>query len=340
MSRSTTLSQLQYLFQLSIPNNKDIDNFTGYSQDIIEHISAHKILMSSYSNLKQATPLHLTSKALQVAVMRSLGDQLKIKVIRDELLKSLKNKGIEFSELKGFNLSSLLYPNEYYRQIRDIDILVKAEDLQTVHDLLISMGAILMKPHSIKMYFSYERRYKDIAYRFPNANVLLELHTRLVSVKTLANQTLSATLLKGKTSIHEDFVYLCIHGVSSGFHRLKWLTDIYLMTHRKDFCWQKALQFSRKVNATKHLYTSYLLLNHLLSSKFDDLEVNRRSFDFIVARFVARICLYSLSNNNNTNRNTVYLYGKACELLCVESFADLRMFTEYLLSPRLKSKKP
>lgn len=334
----TTFLQLQNLFQLSLPNNPKIGNVTSKSQEIIAQILTHKILIASYLNIKRAKQPHLlgTEKALENKVLHCLAEQLKIKKVRHELLKHLNNKKVKFTELKGFELSSLLYPNEDYRQIRDIDILVKAEDLQTVHELLISMGALLVKPRSIQMYLSYERRYKDIVYRFPNTNVLIELHTRLVSVKTLANRTLSAALLEGKTSIHEDFVYLCIHGISSGFHRLKWLTDIYLMTHQQDFCWQKAYRYAQKINAVRHLFTAYILLNLLSNSRVEAFKSYQKTFNFQVARFIARICILSLSKSQNMNKNKVYLCGKVCELLCVESMFDLRMFIDYVLSPRLK----
>lgn len=145
---------------------------------------------------------------------------------------TFKKFDIPLREIKGFGLSEHLYPTKHSRDIKDIDIWIPRSMLPNAHEALLNIDAKLIKPTSIEHYENIEVRYKDLYYTLGRGN-LLELHMRLIPAKTKFSRYLDKVLASRNLTPEEEFIYLCVHGVLSGYYRLRWLTDLYLFLLKK-----------------------------------------------------------------------------------------------------------
>jgi hypothetical protein len=155
--------------------------------------------------------------------------------------------GIPVLFLKGASLAKLAYDTLAIRHAKDIDILVAPEHAEAALALIGRGGyrRIVPSPDLSPTLF---RRYLDYAkeceFVHRGKGVQLELHWRLAD-----NPALLAGLpgaadpqvvpIGGKVGLAtlgtEDlFAYLCVHGASHGWSRLKWLADIGTLLARED----------------------------------------------------------------------------------------------------------
>ncbi len=147
-----------------------------------------------------------------------------------------KNNDIHCSFFKGSALAIQLYNDPTLRSYCDIDVLISQPDQKKLHSKLIKIG--FTNKFTPKQ-FSYQLKHgKDISYRHPKKNILLECHFkythyqhRLAALKNSPKQY--ATLLQWNNATlptlepHAHCCYLAFHGCFSGWQQLKWLLDFY-----------------------------------------------------------------------------------------------------------------
>lgn len=141
---------------------------------------------------------------------------------------------------KGITLSQQVYGNALLKQAKDIDFLVRPEDLERCVAILAEEGYRLHMPRT-----RFSKRQWQVLLRFgievemihPDTAIQIEPHwafaenSRLFPadpVRKRAAQHFMEIGGKQVRTLQPDdlFAYLCVHGARSGWHRLKWLADV------------------------------------------------------------------------------------------------------------------
>ena len=158
------------------------------------------------------------------------------------MLAQFERAGISVLFVKGLTLGALAYPKPLLKMGWDIDILVAAEDLPQAAAELEARGYRRMIPAASADLMNWHRRSKESVWARPEELLYVELHSRLADNPELisgigvdsprrpveiASGVTLPTLAAG-----ELFAYLCVHGASSLWFRLKWITDLAALLHR------------------------------------------------------------------------------------------------------------
>lgn len=162
-----------------------------------------------------------------------------------DLRRLFDEAGIPLLFVKGLTLAALAYGTIATKAGVDVDLLVPAEDLAGAAGLLRDAGYRLTHqgPSSnTKQLQSWHRQRKESAWVQPERRIQVDLHTRL------ADQPLLIPAIGARSSprlvevskgialptLRPDslFAYLAVHGASSLWFRLKWITDFAALAHR------------------------------------------------------------------------------------------------------------
>lgn len=150
--------------------------------------------------------------------------------------------GIEAVFFKGALVGQRAYGSIAVKHGKDIDFLVRPEDLAAVFALLAEEGyrpvfpAPPLTPAKIDALRAFQM---EAVMTDPVRGVQLEPHWRLTENRRLLPlaplraaagryESLGGTPIRG---LHPDdeFAYLCVHGARSGWFRLKWLADLHAL---------------------------------------------------------------------------------------------------------------
>ena len=148
------------------------------------------------------------------------------------LLTAFSGAGAPLVFLKGLPLGVLAYGNPAFKSAIDIDLLVDPADLQTAAELLADEGYALIAPRRRDLR-AWHLRWKESVWA--KADLQIDLHTRTADNPRLIHGVGAHSprqLVKVAEGLElptladdELFAYLAVHGASSAWFRLKWLSD-------------------------------------------------------------------------------------------------------------------
>lgn len=157
-------------------------------------------------------------------------------------LHSLLN--MEVVALKGPVLALDLYGDLGARQSKDIDLVIKPEDIFKADQILQQQGyeRAFMSPKQLRSHLYWS---KDFVYWHPQKQICLELHWRLFqdwecfSVFEVALQETEISGVKIKhLSPEYNLLYLCTHGCESAWSNPKWALDIQKLLAKYELDWK------------------------------------------------------------------------------------------------------
>lgn len=153
------------------------------------------------------------------------------------LLEEFSAAGIPLIFIKGLTLGKLAYGDPFVKSSRDIDVLVPGHAIADSAAALGRLGYRLTLPAAAQsdQLQRWHRRRKESVWRSPDG-LHLELHSRLADSPELipaigVGSPLQQVELAPEIALptlagDELFAYLCVHGASSAWFRLKWITDL------------------------------------------------------------------------------------------------------------------
>jgi hypothetical protein len=172
-------------------------------------------------------------------------DGLESAIECSRLLKAMSCADIPILFLKGLPLGKLAYGDPFVKMSWDVDILVSREHLSAAASTLETMDYELIFPRPTRQARQLEHWHsgrKESVWRRRRDNIHVELHTRLTDNPRLlpkmgvasARQLVSVTPGIALPTLAEEglFAYLCVHGASSAWFRLKWLADLASLLSR------------------------------------------------------------------------------------------------------------
>ena len=224
---------------VSPPNGLDWRRF-------IELVRFHRIeglawngLSGSDSRLPDAVREQLSAAAAVVAA-----NSLRTAVECAALQERFAAAAIPLLFLKGLPLGSLAYGNTALKAAIDIDLLIDPADLGPGTELLRGRGYRVTMPASDQALGAWHRRSKESVWAKSGPSFQIDLHTRpsdnprLISGINVHSPSQSIDVGRGQRvptlATEELFAYLSVHGASSAWFRLKWISDFAGLLNSQD----------------------------------------------------------------------------------------------------------
>lgn len=159
------------------------------------------------------------------------------------LLEAFDAAAIPLVFIKGLTLSKLAYGDPFVKMSQDIDVLVPGEAITDSAAVLGQLGYRLTLPAvppQSEPFYRWHRQRKESVWCSPDG-LHLELHSRLadseqlipgIGIGSQLQEVEVAPEIKLPTLAPDElFAYLCVHGASSAWFRLKWVTDLAALLH-------------------------------------------------------------------------------------------------------------
>ncbi|HET9637583.1 MAG TPA: nucleotidyltransferase family protein [Allosphingosinicella sp.] len=214
----------------------------GIDWDLAARIAArHRVEGLVWNALRQAgavVPAEVGER-LQGASARIIRQNLVLTAESLRLAALLDEAGIRHLFVKGISLGVLAYGSIGPKMGWDIDLLVPPEAVETAARMLEAAGYRLSAPHGARgreRLGLWHRHWKESVWATPDGSLTVELHSRLndnpmlLPDVGLESPSRPVEVSRGKfletLRTDELFAYLCIHGASSAWFRLKWIADV------------------------------------------------------------------------------------------------------------------
>lgn len=186
-----------------------------------------------------AARLRAQARGIVVANLRAAAECARLK-------KAFETAGVPLLFLKGLSLGALAYRNPFLKMGVDIDLLVEPDRLADAADELRSAGyAPVIPPGADESALGrWHALRKESVWRHGEGGFQVDLHTRLADHPDML-RGLTATSPSQQVCVANEislptlsgdhlFAYLCVHGASSAWFRLKWITDFAGVLNRKE----------------------------------------------------------------------------------------------------------
>ena len=220
--------------------------------------------------------------ALRRAAAETARAGLRMAAESSRLQGALDQAGVASLVLKGATLDVLAWGRIGLKRAWDIDLLVTQTDARRVRAVLEREGYDIEGPPSNPRDVASASGFdlwtglaKEAVFRHHESGVVVELHWRLTDVATLlpdlsARSPAQTVRLSDSLSLRtladgELFAYLCVHGASHAWSRLKWLADLGALLARQDDAGRVSLyRRAEALNAGNCPASALLLCDRLL----------------------------------------------------------------------------
>lgn len=224
---------------------------------------------------------------------------------------AFEGAGVPLLFLKGLALAMLAYGNPFAKMSIDVDVLVIPEQVTRSASLLRELGYRLEVPKSESQLLRWHGLWKESIWRGPDG-LVLELHDRVADQPQLlpaltancARQvvTIAAGVELPTLSDEETFAYLCVHGASSAWFRLKWITDFAAFLHsRAPIEIERLYERSQQLNAGRAADQALLLAERLYALSLGE-ALSTRLRRSLASRWLARSALGEMLRGEPTER--------------------------------------
>lgn len=218
-----------------LPAKLDWHRFVNLSRRHRVQGLAWNALAQSADHLPTDTVEMLASEARAIAATN-----LAIAAECDKLQGAFRQAGAPLLFVKGLTVGALAYRSPMLKMGWDIDLLVDPRDLAAAAGLLTERGYSLQLPASPGQLQSWHGWSKESVWA-REGSFHVELHTRLAdSLRLIPNIDVHSSrqmveIAPGASlpTLAQDelFAYLAVHGSSSAWFRLKWISDFAALLH-------------------------------------------------------------------------------------------------------------
>ena len=157
-------------------------------------------------------------------------------------MESFQRAEVPLLFVKGLTVGALAYRSPLLKMGWDIDLLIDPGDLPIAAQLLAGRGYEVRIPRRLDQLQSWHGRSKESVWS-REGSIHVELHTRLADNCRLipdihihsSRQLVEVSSSLSLPTLAEEglFAYLAVHGASSAWFRLKWISDFAALIHGK-----------------------------------------------------------------------------------------------------------
>jgi len=265
------------------------------------------LLYTNFKLLQKKSPsLKEGVEALKPYYYDSLLTSMRVWKELDEVLPSLGEETYPLILLKGAALIPTLYKDSALRPMRDVDILIRPDDLAEVERTLTSIG------------FTCHPRYPHL---FSRKSLSIDLHLDLANLSRISSRRYvyqidyDALWERAEPiyphnphlltlSLHHQIIILSAHLVKHSFERLIWAVDIkeLIKSFRKNIDFSSLIEEAQRFNLLKPLLYTMAYLKEVMELELGDEETIY--FDEMKRQFnpLERGILRLLSQGENLER--------------------------------------
>lgn len=229
--------------------------------------------------------------------------------------------GIDLLFVKGLTLGTLAYGTPYLKMGWDIDLLVAPDRVADAAAVLAASGYVRLVPAPPASLAAWHRRRKESAWHKPDGEYHLDLHSGLsdhrhliegIGMGSPRRPVMVAPEIQLATLESDELVaYLCVHGASSAWFRLKWITDLAALLHAADEGEIDRLYArSQELGAGRAAGQALLLANRLYRIPLGTLLRSTLDRDPII-RWLADVALAQLIGRGDLSEPTERRFGTA-----------------------------
>lgn len=201
----------------------------------------HRVEGLVWNALRQAgaTVPPEAAEPLRASAERIARQNLRLTAESLRLAARLEEAGIPHLFVKGVALGALIYGTVGPKMGWDIDLLVPLAEVEAAAAALEAAGYRLVLPSGLRARARLERFHRDwkeSVWTSADGALTVELHTRLSDNPMLLGgvgpespaRTVEVARGRFLPTLGDDelFAYLCVHGASSAWFRLKWIADV------------------------------------------------------------------------------------------------------------------
>jgi hypothetical protein len=178
---------------------------------------------------------------LSADTQRIAATNLRIAAESLELRTAFQRSGIGLLFLKGLTVAALAYSRPMLKMGWDIDLLVAESDVGRAAAELAARGYRRTLPAAKTDLSRWHASRKESVWARPDEQLHVELHSRLADNRRLipgigiSSPTREVEIARDialpTLAPDELFAYLAVHGASSAWFRLKWISDFAALVH-------------------------------------------------------------------------------------------------------------
>lgn len=244
-------------------------------------VDRHRVAGLIWAALRQAevAPPPDIRDHLSVAAHTIAAQNLELAAASVRLIRAFEAADIPVLFLKGISLGQLAYQDVSLKQGWDIDILAPPASVAGAAKVLEQEGFDLIAPApplGREQLLAWHGFWKESVWR-DSGGVHVELHTRLADNRALipgldwrSPQQDVAVQGHPLPTLRTDelFAYLCVHGASSAWFRLKWIADVAaLLSPFEEEKIERLYRASQGLGAGRAAAQALLLAAHLFDTR-------------------------------------------------------------------------
>lgn len=269
-------------------------NFSGGATDAISALAEGV----NWQQVAQIARFHrvqgLVSRALEEAIPETrlrgggslaregLGiaeENLQATLASRELLEAFGNSGIPLLFMKGLTLGVLAYGNPALKSAIDIDVLIDPKDLGNAATVLRKCEFQLVTPSESagdRTLLKWHGAWKESVWARVSPPLQLDLHTsvadnpRLIPGITVHSRRqlveIGNAIRLPTLATDELFAYLTVHGASSAWFRVKWISDFAGLIHSAPTDVEMLYRRSQELGAGRAAGQALLLAHELFGT--------------------------------------------------------------------------
>jgi hypothetical protein len=216
--------------------------------------------------------------------------------------------------VKGLPVGALAYSAPFLKHSWDIDLLVEGNRIEEAAALLDELGFDISFPDigsDWSRLARWHRVQKDSAWRHRETGLMVELHGRLadnpllISTVGISSPQQQVWIAQGISlptlAWPELFAHLCVHGASSAWFRLKWISDLAALLVRSGSDLEELYERSQQLGAGRAAAQALLLAHRLF-----DIPIGGKLFEMLNSnaanRWLADAALDQLLSSEPGNR--------------------------------------
>ncbi len=241
----------------------------------------------------------LSSDARKIAA-----DSLRVAAESLELRDDFAAAAMPLVFLKGSALGSLAYKEPALKTAIDIDLLIDPADIEHASRILRGRGYRSIMPADENALRRWHRRSKESVWSREQPPFQIDLHTRAADNPRLipdisVHSPVQLTDIGLRTFAPDEmFSYLAVHGASSTWFRLKWISDFAAFLHPKESAEIRRLyDRSQEIGAGRAAGQALLLADRLFATLSGDPALSDQLRRERVTHLLAETAFSLLSRN-------------------------------------------
>lgn len=239
----------------------------------------HRLFPQAYQTLKnfpEIVPQYVIHE-LEAAFTRHRNRMTTLSAVLLQIHLIFEQQAIYWIALKGPVMAEQLYGDPAHRQTRDLDILVRADQIDQAIGLLLRYGFHLTDTYFLRnpeKRILYMIRENHVRFRHPEKRMYIELHWSVskyftsITAQYLFEHAVDIDF-QGKTiktlSPELCFPVLASHGVYHRYEELFWLYDIVQLMQRPGFSQSEMTTLGRELRCTTAVRVSMALAGEIFN---------------------------------------------------------------------------